>query len=238
MSLFHSPRIVTDGLVLCLDAANVKSYPGTGATWFDLSGNSINGTLTNSPSYNSLNSGILSFNGTNSFVSFSNTSTIHFLNRSPYSFDFWVYPRTNTTNAYPGFIDRESNPGTGRDGYNFYYTKVNITSGFNYIATERFGTGTVTNNGLTLSDAVFFNNWHYFCVVYNGNNLILYRNNVLINSLSSTHNITNTTQSLRIAQRGGNYSDSNIANVKIYNRALSSTEMSQNFNALRGRFGL
>jgi hypothetical protein len=51
MSLIHSPRIVTDGLVLCLDAGNPKSYTGSGTTWTDLSGNGNNGTLTNSPTY-------------------------------------------------------------------------------------------------------------------------------------------------------------------------------------------
>lgn len=238
MSVHAGPNAVESGLVLALDAANPKSYPGTGTTWTDLSGNSINGTLINSPSYDSSENGSLSFNGTNSFISFSNTNTIHFLNRSPYSFEIWAYPRTNTTNAYPGFINRESNPGTGRDGYNFYYTKVGITSGFNYIATERFGTGTVTNNGLTLSDAVFFNNWHCFCVVYDGNNLILYRNKILINSLSSTHNITNTSASLTIGQRGGNYSDSKIPIVKFYNRALTLQEVSQNFDSTRSRYGI
>ena len=58
MALAHSPKIVTDGLVLCLDAANPKSYPGSGTTWTDLSGNGNNGTLVNGASYNSVNNGV------------------------------------------------------------------------------------------------------------------------------------------------------------------------------------
>jgi hypothetical protein len=65
MGLGHSPRIVTDGLVLCLDAANARSYPGTGTTWTDRSGNGNDGTLTNGPTFDSDNGGILSFDGTN-----------------------------------------------------------------------------------------------------------------------------------------------------------------------------
>ena len=70
MSLNHGGKpIVTDGLVLCLDAANPKSYPGSGTTWTDLSGNGNNGTLVNGVGYNSDNGGSLSFDGVNDYVS-------------------------------------------------------------------------------------------------------------------------------------------------------------------------
>ena len=71
MSLSHSPKIVTNGLVLCLDAADQKSYPGTGTTWFDRSGNGNNGTLIGGVGYNSTNAGIIVFDGINDNVSFS-----------------------------------------------------------------------------------------------------------------------------------------------------------------------
>ena len=58
MSLAHSPRIITDGLVLCLDAGNTKSYPGSGTTWTDLSGQGNNGTLVNGVGYNGSNGGV------------------------------------------------------------------------------------------------------------------------------------------------------------------------------------
>jgi hypothetical protein len=59
MGLGHSPRIVTDGLVLCLDAANARSYPGTGTTWTDRSGNGNDGTLINGPTFSDENGGVL-----------------------------------------------------------------------------------------------------------------------------------------------------------------------------------
>ena len=68
MGLSHSPSLVMNGLVLCLDAGNSKSYPGTGTTWTDLSGNGNNGTLTNGPTYSSANGGSLVFDGTNDYT--------------------------------------------------------------------------------------------------------------------------------------------------------------------------
>jgi hypothetical protein len=67
MALSHSPSIVTDGLVLCLDAGNPKSYPGSGTTWTDLSGNGNNGTLVNGVGYSGDNLGSLSFDGVNDY---------------------------------------------------------------------------------------------------------------------------------------------------------------------------
>ena len=68
MGLSHSPRIVTDGLVLCLDAANSRSYPKTGTTWTDRSTSGNNGTLTNGPTFDTNNGGSIVFDGSNDSV--------------------------------------------------------------------------------------------------------------------------------------------------------------------------
>lgn len=91
MALSHSPSIVTNGLVLCLDAANTKSYPGSGTTWTDLSGRGNNGTLVNGVGYNSGNLGSLVFDGVDDYVI---TSTI----TSYKSLNMWVY--LNSKDAY------------------------------------------------------------------------------------------------------------------------------------------
>ena len=72
MGVFAGPEIVEDGLVLALDAGNTKSYPGSGTTWTDLSGNGNNGSLVNGVGYNSGNLGSLSFDGVNDYVNFGN----------------------------------------------------------------------------------------------------------------------------------------------------------------------
>ena len=73
MSNYYGPRIVTDGLIACLDAANTKSYPGSGTVWTDISGNGRNGPLINGPTFNSSNRGSIQFDGTNDYINFGNT---------------------------------------------------------------------------------------------------------------------------------------------------------------------
>ena len=89
MGLGHSPRIVTDGLVLCLDAANARSYPGTGTTWTDMKGGN-NGTLANSPTFN--NNGSLShfsLSGSNDNIKIAESSTLNFQPTQPFSVFCW-----------------------------------------------------------------------------------------------------------------------------------------------------
>ena len=87
MGLSHSPRIVTDGLVFCVDAANKRSYPGVGTTWTDLTANKNNGTLTNGPTFDSANGGSIVFDGTNDYVDLGSSLSIS--TSSPFSVEFW-----------------------------------------------------------------------------------------------------------------------------------------------------
>jgi len=77
MAYRNGPKIITDGLVLCLDAAISKSYPGSGTTWYDLSGNGINGSLINGTSFVNVNKGVLNFDNTNDYVSLGTPSQIN-----------------------------------------------------------------------------------------------------------------------------------------------------------------
>lgn len=237
MGVTYNPGVVTNGLVLCLDAGNTKSYPGSGTTWTDLSGNGNNGTLVNTPTYNT--SGYFDFDYTQSEnVTFSNTSSLQFLNRLPYTLEAWVYPTRNPgANNWTGIFDRESNAGSGRDGYNLYFLGSVGTD--TYFFTERFTSGTYNQSSVTLSQSITVNNWHHIVGTYDGTTLSLYRNGSLVGTpATTTGNITNTSKSLTIGVRGGNYFGGRISNTKIYNRALTTTEIQQNFNALRGRFGV
>ena len=238
MALAHSPKIITDGLVLALDAGNTKSYPGSGTTWSDLSGNGNTGTLANGVGYNSNNGGSLSFDGVDDHVSFSSASELQFLNRLPYTLEVWMYPTANPgASTWTGIFNRESNAGSGRDGYNIYLNgNTNQTL---YLATERFQSGTGNAIGQTFSDASLLNIWHHVVATYDGTTLRLYRNGEQLNSATSTGNITNTSQTLEIGKRGGgSYYNGRLTGQKIYNRALTASEIQQNFNALRGRFSI
>ncbi len=237
MALSHSPSIVTSGLVLCLDAGNTKSYPGSGTTWTDLSGTGNNGTLVNTPTYNS--SGYFDFDYTQSEnVTFSSSSSLQFLNRSPYTLEAWVYPTRNPgANNWTGIFDREDSSIGSRDGYNIYFLGSAGTNTF--FTTERFVAGSAVAPSVTLDQSVSVNNWSHIVATYDGTTLSLYRNGSLVGTpATSTGNITNTSKSLTIGVRGGNYFGGRISNAKVYNKALTAAEIQQNFNALKGRFGL
>ena len=128
MSLNHSPKIVTDGLVLCLDAANRKSYPGSGTTWFDRSGRGNHGTLVNGAAYSSSYTGSIVLDGLNDRVE-GNISSSTFL--GPHSISCWFYRRSqkqwaglfsNNVNTYSSslltFIDNTTFIGVNQAGVN------------------------------------------------------------------------------------------------------------------------
>ena len=235
MGIAYNPRTITDGLVLCLDAANSKSYPGSGTTWTDLSGRGNTGTLVNTPTYNT--SGYFDFDYTQSEnVTFSNTSSLQFLNRLPYTLEAWVYPTRNPgANNWTGIFDRESDAGSGRDGYNLYFLGSAGTD--TYFFTERFTSGSYNAVSVTLNQSVSVNNWHHIVGTYDGTTLTLYRNGSSVGTpVTTTGNITNTSKSLTLGVRGGQYYGGRISNAKIYNRVLSAAEIQQNYNALKSRY--
>lgn len=229
MALQHSPRIVTDGLVLCLDAANPKSYPGSGITWGDLSGLGNTGTLTNGPTYNSANAGSIVLDGTDDYIN-AVTATSLSINSAttPFTIGVWF----KTTVATERYLFDNYNGGTDIslriDGGKFEVYMHGSASGT--INAVQFGSG--YNNGL----------WHNFTLTWNGSNTInAYADGSNIGSHTQT--ITGSFESnapFRIGARpiSTNYFSGSIAQVSVYSRALSASEVLQNYNSLRGRFGL
>ena len=236
MAVGYNPRIVTDGLILALDAANTKSYPSSGgSTWYDLSGKGNNGTITNA-TFNS--DGYFAFEGSGDYISFASASELQFLNRLPYTLEVWMYPTSNPgANTWTGIFNREDSSVGSRDGYNIYLN--GSASNTFYLATERFCTGTFTGVGYGYNDSDLLNIWHHIVATYDGKTLRLYRNGVQLNSGTSTGNITNATKALEIGRRGTvAYFIGRLNGQKIYNKALSASEIEQNYNALRGRYGI
>lgn len=220
MSYFHGPRIVTDGLVLCLDAGNSKSYPGSGTTWTDLSGNGNNGTLVNGVGYNSNNVASLVFDGSNDYVS-GNITTIN-----SWSMCIWYLSTDITSQAvfYP-FSGTTSSNGLGFGG----------TFDINIVNRWYFFDG--TNIFSSINTAITTNIWYNLVVTKNSTIYNLYTNGSL--SLNGSGVNLSLTQ-YNLGRRGDNqwYSKGNISQVSIYNRALSAQEIQQNYNALKGRFDL
>lgn len=211
----------------------------TGENILDICGRLNNGTLTNGPSYSGSNGGSLIFDHTMlQYLSFSNSPSLQFLNRSPYTLEAWVYPTRNPgDNNWTGIFDRESNAGSGRDGYNIYFLGSSGTN--TYFTTERFVAGSAAAPSVTLNQSVSVNNWQHIAATYDDTTLSLYRNGVSVGTpATSTGNITNTSKALTIGLRGGQYFGGRISNAKIYNKALTAFEIQQNFNATKSRFGL
>ena len=103
MAISYNPRIVTDGLVLALDAGNPKSYPGSGTTWTDLSGNGNNGTLTNGPTYSSANGGSIVFDGVDDYAEITDSSNNFDLGGIDATLEFWIYiPSTSGADVIIG----------------------------------------------------------------------------------------------------------------------------------------
>ena len=236
MALAHSPSIVTDGLVLCLDAGNPKSYPGSGTTWTDLSSNGNTGTLVNGVGYNSGNLGSLSFDGVNDYVGCGSgiDSTISFGQGK--SFTLEVFFETNDYTTLQSIIARRNIDGSGSTDYMIFYQGSNLI----------FGTGISSDIGAwrNLGTAFTYNNQiMHFCGVVNSTGdetgtKITYKNGVQIDSVSYTKKASPTANQTFIGKVNGDslYFNGKIYSTKIYNRALTASEIQQNYNALKSRF--
>ena len=212
MATRYSPRMVTDGLVLCLDAANSRSYPGAGSTWFDLSGNGNNATLYNT-TYSSVNSGVIVFAGASNSKAHISSLTPNIT--STYTITEWV-KRDNTSYEFL-WEGNTSGSKPSIEGNSFYHNNTNRGS-------------------LTVSTT----EWTYVVAMFDGARTKAYINGVeVIDSAYTTANPTVT--SFTIGARDSTSSlDLNglIAAVCIYDRALTVAEVTQNFRAVKGRFGL
>ena len=210
--LAHSPSIVMNGLVLCLDAANTKSYPGSGTTWTDLSGNGNTGTLVNGVGYNSGNLGSLSFDGVDDYVQFTSTSvqTVCFWGRMDAS--IVNNAALVATSATGDGSLRTSPAGTFRtspdsnDFHNGYVSSLMINGVSNLSSA---GAGLTIPGGRTLFQD------YYVGAIGNARN---------ISTISHTY--------LGRLYKGRVYA------VYLYNRQLTQVELSQNFNATRSRYGI
>ena len=235
--MIHGPQpIVTNGLVLALDAANQKSYISGSINWNDLSGNGNSGTLTNGPTFNSANGGSIVFDGSNDYVDFGNPTSLNI--STSLTLESWVYFTNITTGAAKTIIARW---GSGQRSYKL---AALVSSKNFYIDISDTG----NNDIYRLSNTIItINIWYHVVGVYTSGvspTLNVYVNGVLDNStLAGTipSSIYSGTSIFNIGTDvvvGGNYYQGNISNSKIYNRALSASEVQQNYNAQKSRFNL
>ena len=229
MATYYSPSIVTNGLVLCLDAGNSKSYSGSGTTWYDLSRNGNNGTITTT-FYNSNNSGNLAFSGDLYPGTIPYTTALD--PTGGLTIEAWIFPVNITTNQYYEIYRKEASPGRQLFSFQEYGTILS------------FGTDT-TGNGYSEQDvsitaANYTNQWVHVVASYTSGVKTVYRNGIPINKIT---NITGTLQQGNAtffigSSSGGENFKGNFSSLKVYNRGLSDLEVLQNYNATKSRYTL
>lgn len=239
MSVNYNPATPTDGLVLCIDPSNPRCYPGSGTTVFDLSGNNNNGTLTNGASVVNTRGGrALDFDGSNDYVDAGDCCdfTSGFMTISA-----WV-KRNETTTADRAIVTKFGRSGgvASEDGYGFRFYANNLEY-FAVLnaATHTFSTTTANFNTTDLM--------HVAVTVEtnNGASARLYRNGIVQTAswtlLTGNVTLENNAYSLRL----GNYRYAGvdyghfaglIDDVRIYNRALTESEIRQLFESKRGKY--
>lgn len=221
LKIKNSKNIVTDGLVLNLDASDKLSYSGSGSNCIDRSGNSNNGTFQDDTAFNSSNGGSFVFDGTDDYILISDSDSLDVTN---ITMEAWVKISSGQTNNFPRVIDKT----------NAYY--LYFPSGTNI---------TVNLAGISQLDVTAnldSDTWYHIAGSYDGQIISIYKNSELIGTkdLGSNENINQTNYNLSIGDRitGGRCLNGNIASVRIYESALTSAQILQNYNATKGRFGL
>lgn len=253
MSYSNGPRIVTNNLLLYLDAANTKSYPGSGATWSDISGNNRNFSLFNSSyySYSAANGGSISFTRTMPPAAETGGYAEH-TGSGVLAAATYLY-NNHTTEIWARINDR--NP-TNYDGSEtlsalfiyrgwhsmFYYGSAGLSYNIWNGTTNTVSSPTLTL-GISNTDIVQ-GQWFYAAAIRSGNNLSSYINGKLkgtnvINTSNGSGGVSNT---IRMAMGNESsyswHANANISSVRMYNRSLTEQEIQQNYNATKGRYNL
>ncbi len=220
MGLDHSPIIITDGLSVYLDPANTRSYSGTGLTIYDLSGSGNTSTLINGSTYLSNNLGTFIFDGTNDYISVNSLSNI--LSKTAYTKTayFYVTDFSTSNNIVSG----------GFSGQHAFWLQ-----GLQKLYAGHNGAWSTVTGNTTLS----LNVWYFGAVTYNNSSgWKLYLNGREDGTSSDTTTFNGNQEILIGSYGGGNNFTGRISKVQIYNRALTATEIVQNYNATKKRYGL
>lgn len=220
-------NIVTNGLVLYLDASNTKSYVSGSTTWNDVSRSRNNGTLINGPTFNSSNGGNIVFDGVNTYVSIGTNSIT---GTSPFTLCGWINVKSHSSYGLALFMGNATTTQSAFIGY-VQIAQVGTT---NSIGGGLFG---VNYGSGILQNTVF----HYVTLTYNGGSsgtMIVYVDGINRVSGTTTPNLGTTSIRMGSTNTGTFRYNGNIAQSSIYNRALTASEVLQNYNATKSRFGL
>jgi hypothetical protein len=206
----YGPKIVTDSLTLCLDAASNKSYSGSGANWNDISGSGYNATLYNSPTFTN---NYFSLNGTTQYA-----IVPHVLEPLSIEVSFYMNNRNNFPIIY-----------AGANAYNSTTWQWSI---FNFASVTYWGPG---SSSTAVTSSVPINSWVIATIIRKSSSSLFYVNGNLVSTFGSK---VTTTGNIYIGRADTAYMSGRVSTLKLYNKELSSSEVLQNYNAIKGRYGL
>ena len=225
MGIAYNSSIATSGLVLCLDAANPRSYPGSGTTWKDIS-SGFNTTLSNGPTYTSGIGGYFTFDGVDDWVDIGTNAAFTPAN---FTASIWFYLNNTPSvgNQYRLFRSRTYGFGVSIDESRIYNS---------FVYTNTTGDPSLTGSALSL------NTWYNITTTFTSSTYSVYLNGNFVTSTgtatNSTYYVTGYLGLARDADSSNSYLNGRISQFLFYNRGLSAAEVSQNFNAIRGRYGI
>jgi hypothetical protein len=232
MGVSAGPDAIDNGLVLALDAADTNSYPGSGSTWTDLSGNGNDGTLTNGPTYSSDNSGYFSFDGVDDNISIAYDASLK--PTTAISMEAFCYIQNNGT-SWASLIQYPQDSSTHTSPFFDWAIYFNMSS--RYLHTRIDGEAASSPNNVWN-----FNEWVHVAITFENQSVKYYvnGNNVGSSSVTKTSITYDADNPVYIGKNasGGEPFEGRLSNIKVYNKALTASEVKQNFNALRGRFGI
>jgi hypothetical protein len=236
MGIAYNTSVVRDGLVLHLDAANPKSYPGTGTVWSDLSGSGNTGAMSNT----TFDSSSILFDAANDYVQIPHAANLNF--SSSFTVSAWINANSFVTGIY-NIISKKPSFNNTRKGWSCQYD-YRLPGVLQY----RNNDGSVLNDSTptsSLNNRPLFSQsttWVNPVWVISSTNVSFYANGSILSTAGIGFNNTDTTTPIYIGKSSGSSGDpallSNISNVKIYNRQLTADEIQKNFEATRGRYGI
>lgn len=232
-------EIVSSGLILNLDASNSSSYPGSGTTWTDLSGNGFNATLTSGPTYSTDSGGIIVLDGNNDYCQIAHNASLSINTTTQKTIQVWFRPHAlPATSVYKPVVGKLSSS-FAFDGYWFGFNDLGyfrmVTNG---AAVQRISTTSV--------QTIYANTWHFVTVILQitstANTSKAYVNTTEIISTAHGNDTITESNPLNIGFIGtgvaSQYFDGDIGSIFMYSRGLSVAEITQNFDATKARFGI
>lgn len=227
MPNYYGPKIATDGLQLYLDAANTKSYPGSGTVWSDLSGNSSStSSLVNGPTYSSDDGGAIVFDGSNDYINGPSDSSLYTTN---ITVEAWIRVTANPSD-WVRIVGTGGN--TGNRTFGLWYAVDRR------LLWQRYGAGDPSL--YPTSPTLDLNSWNHVAATTSGNSHVLYKNGAVISvGLNANGPWAASNEKITFGFAGFHtYTTGRIASVKLYTTALSKEQILENYNANKARFGL